>query len=137
MQDVMNETAENSNANAPFPPAGWVDQDGAAKRLGVNPRTLRQWIEAKTLTYAGTLARGNNGNQRRIFEIAALDAARQRMRDAVAARATLPEGFVDRYEAARMLGVVPDTLALWHTTGRLRCGKWVKNTEGKRCKIYP
>jgi hypothetical protein len=49
----------------------------------------------------------------------------------------LPDGFVDRDTAARMLGIVPDTLALWYTNGRIRFGKWVKGPDGKRRKVYP
>ena len=36
-----------------------------------------------------------------------------------------------------MFGIVPETLALWYTRGRIRCGKWVKGPGGRRCKIYP
>jgi hypothetical protein len=82
------------------------------------------------------MALAPNGRQMRIYEVAALDAARERMRAALASRATLPGGFVSRDEAARMLGIMPDTLALWHTTGRLRSETYVKTADGKRCKIY-
>jgi predicted site-specific integrase-resolvase len=132
-------SGEKTSANVPpvFPPIGFVDQQGAARRLGVNPRTLREWIKDGLLSYRGTLTIAPKGVRRRIFRVTTLDEARRRMLEAVAARATLPEGFVDRDEAARILGIVPDTLALWHTNGRLRCGVNVKNASGKRCKIYP
>jgi predicted site-specific integrase-resolvase len=130
-------TAVTAGRATSWPPAGYIDQAGAAKRLGVNPRTLREWVTDGTLAYGGTMAVAPDGRRWRIYEVAALDEARARMRAAVAGRATLPQGYVSRDDAAAMLGVVPDTLALWHTNGRLRCGTWVKTADGKRRKVYP
>lgn len=124
------------NVDQGFPPAGFLSRDQAAARLGVNPRTLREWVADGSLPYAGLLVLAPNSRQVRVYELAALDAAREQMRTAVEARASLPEGFVDRAEAARILGIAPDTLALWHTTGRLRSTTFAKTAAGKRCKLY-
>jgi predicted site-specific integrase-resolvase len=118
-------------------PAGaLLDRDEAARWLGVNPRTLREWIAGGLLPYGGLLVTAGR-RRRRAFDVAKLDQAREQMRAAVAARAVLPEGYISREETAALLGIGPDTLALWHTHGKLRCGMWVKNPEGKRSKIYP
>ncbi|MGN6725534.1 MAG: MerR family DNA-binding transcriptional regulator [Tepidisphaeraceae bacterium] len=121
---------------AVFPPAGFVDKDQAALRLGVTHHTLREWVQQGVIDYAGEFA-VHDGVRHRVYDIALLDAAVERMRANLAARAILPEGFIDRDETARRLGIVPDTLALWHTNGRLCCGVWNKTPDGKRAKIYP
>jgi predicted site-specific integrase-resolvase len=114
-----------------------VDQETAAGRLGINSRTLRDWVKNGSLSYGGIIVLGPNGARARLYEVAALDSALAQMRIAHEARATMPEGFVSRDQTARMLGIAPDTVALWHTNGRLRSERYIKNAEGKRCKIYP
>jgi hypothetical protein len=49
-----------------------------------------------------------------------------------------PEGFVDRHQAARMLGVARRTLSTWESEGRIPCGRSVA-VPGKpgTQKVYP
>lgn len=129
--------ASLADAKANWPPAGWVGQGGAAARLAVNERTLREWIADGRLGYAGEKRQGPGGRWYRLFDVASLDRAHEAMQAADAERANLPDGFVSREEAARLLDIAPDTLALWHTNGRLRCGQWFNGPGGKRAKIYP
>jgi len=73
----------------------------------------------------------------RLYEVAKLDVSLEQMREAEGARNAMPEGFLSREETARFFGISPDTLALWYTNGRLRCGVTMVGRGGKQCKIYP
>ena len=121
-------------------PAGVVDQAGAAERVGVSARQLREMTHDGRIDYGGVLwlRPGRRKQWVRVYDVAELDAsvARMHARQAERERAGLPDGFVDRAEAARRLNISPDTLALWHTNGRLSTGRWWKQPNGRAGKIY-
>lgn len=49
----------------------------------------------------------------------------------------VPEGFVDRAGACRVLGITRRAMTHWITDGKLTCGVTVPSRIGGRCKIYP
>src|SRR5215217_1607883 len=116
-----------------WPPPGFVDRHGAAAMFGVSWDTWKHWTIAGRVTCAGHWAIAPGGGRRRVYAVADLERLRERMRAAgeiyvgapLAGGGGLPDGYLSRDEAARRLGIVPATLALWHTTGRLR-GTWAK-----------
>lgn len=139
--DASDQAAQGASepGSAQWPPAGWVTVVGAARMLGVTGGTLREWVRVGRLGYAGEIIPSRDGRRQvRVYEVAELERAMARMRDATAARATLPDGYISRDEAAALLGIGPKTLGLWHRNGKLRrCGVWVTTANGTRTKIYP
>ena len=71
-----------------------------------------------------------DGSWCRVYEIAKLDAARERMRASEAAEAELPEGFIDFAGVAAFFDVHPVVINKWQRLGRLGRGEW-RHTPGK------
>jgi predicted site-specific integrase-resolvase len=140
--DAQDGDGESSGGGA-WPPAGFADRHGAAAMFGISWETWKQWTIDGKVTCAGHWATAPGGGRRRVYAVADLERLREQMRAAgtiyvgspLGAGGGLPDGYVSRDEAAQRLGIVPDTLALWHTTGRLR-GTWAKSPDGRRCKVY-
>jgi predicted site-specific integrase-resolvase len=115
----------------PFPPAGYVDREGANARLGIGAATLGLWVREGRFAYEGELMTRADGSSCRVFEIAKLDAARERMRASEEAEAELPEGFIDFAGVAAFFGVHPGVINKWQRLGRLGRGEW-RHTPGKQ-----
>lgn len=127
-----------------FPPPGWVDRDGACRIFGITFYTWKDWIKRRKIR-CGKWFLHPAGRWLKLYPIESLEQMRADMESEDQVREDpqrpghfiLPEGYVTRDEAARMLGIGPDTMALWFTNGKVRCGKTVKAPGGRRWKIYP
>jgi hypothetical protein len=47
-----------------------------------------------------------------------------------------PDGFVDRHEAARILGMAERTLSTWEREGRVACGRWCRCRESRALRRF-
>ncbi|MGB7160757.1 MAG: helix-turn-helix domain-containing protein [Tepidisphaeraceae bacterium] len=142
------QAAPPSDAAPSWPPAGLVDRHEAAAMFGVSWHTWKQWIEDGKVTCGRWFTRpgARRGHARcKLYPVAELERLKEQMRASgciygeaqQAVGASTPEGFVERDEAARILGIKPDTLALFFTDGRICCGTWIKGPGAKRRKVYP
>jgi predicted site-specific integrase-resolvase len=108
----------------PFPPAGYVDREGARAALGgVGYVTIDYWVRHKRLDYGGEMMARADGSWCRVYRLDLLLAARERMRAAEAVEAILPDGYVDFAGAARFLGIHPLTMNSWQRQGKVRRGE--------------
>lgn len=115
----------------PFPPVGYVDREGANERLGIGDATLALWVREGRFPYEGELMERADGSTCRVYEIAKLDEARERMRASEESQAELPEGFVDFAGAAAFFGQHPTVINKWQRLGRIGRGEW-RHTPGKQ-----
>lgn len=119
-----------------WPPAGFIDKDETARLCGVVPGSLNAWVRQGKLP-PGRLARKPGSRGRiRVFPEAEVHRLAEEIRVAAAAPFP-PPGFVDRYQAAAMLGVRPAQFNIWLRQGRIRCtAKTVNGPGGGPAKVY-
>lgn len=120
----------------PFPPEGYVDRAGAEAALGISPNTLTVWVRHKRLDYAGEMMTGPNEVACRVYRLDLLLAARERMKADEAAKAELPEGYIDFAGAAAFFGVHPVVINKWQRLGRLGRGEWRHTTGKARRRVF-
>jgi DNA-binding transcriptional MerR regulator len=129
-----------------WPPAGWVTEVGAAKRMGASDATLRAWQRKGLFGYAGQRVQAPDNRWWRLYAVSEVDRAHQAMKRAAgepidsieAANVWPPAGFVDGYELARLCGVNRATIKAWARQGRLS-GGWQAKKPGERARVtvYP
>ena len=108
----------------PFPPAGYVDREGARAALGgVGYVTIDYWVRHKRLNYGGEMMARADGSWCRVYRLDLLLAARERMRAAEAVEGILPDWYVDFAGAARFLGIHPFTMNSWQRQGKVGRGE--------------
>ena len=129
-------TAENLPLPS-FPPAGWVTNREAARRLGVGLETLTMvgWKWRPMLRGAGKCVRPPGGGRCGIYPIAEIEriAAAQA---AAAVRPELPPGFVDKDGACRMFGVTRYVWKHWINQGKVGFGEVSPSRFGGRQTLY-
>jgi hypothetical protein len=116
----------------PFPPAGFVDREGAARMFGVSPFTFRAWVHQRKVTCGRpTLIPG--GGQCYLYSVEDLERLKEQIRPADQpypdtmrpGRYIVPEGLLTRRQACRMFGVDRETWKRWEREGRITCGSRV------------
>jgi predicted site-specific integrase-resolvase len=122
----------------PFPPAGFVDRDGAARMFGVSPFTFKAWVvQGKVSCGRPTAIPG--GGQCYLYAVEDLERLKDVIKPegqpypdtATPGRYVVPEGLVTRRTAWRMFGVDRDTWKRWEREGRITCG-WQVNRGAPR-----
>ena len=141
----------DSASQEPFPPAGWVTKQQVARMLGISRETLCNPVWQRRLAGAICVMRPDAGRCK-IYPLAqveqiqqeraakeAAQAAKEAARAAAAAAppAQIPDGFVDREGARRILRITPRALVHWITDGKLTCGVRIPSRVGGRCSVYP
>lgn len=129
---------QNNESGSPgFPPAGYVDSNGASRFFGVHRVTVNLWVREGRLRAVEGAELGVARRPRRMFAALELERFRAEMAAEAAARGVMPEGFVDRDGACRMFGVAEGTWVVWERTGRVPKGQWGRSRTNKPCRIYP
>jgi hypothetical protein len=144
----------NDDTGAAFPPHGWLTKQQVARMLGISRETLCNPAWQRRLVGAKAVMRPDAGRCK-IYPVAqveqirqeraakqAAQAAKEAARAAAAAGppappAQIPQGFVDRAGACRILRVSWRQLKHWVTDGKLQCGVSIPSRVGGRCSIYP
>ena len=121
---------------SPFPPAGMIEREAAAQRCGVSLETLNYHQKQGRLVGARLVKKPGSRARVTVFPLAGVDRLAEEIRAAATAPFP-PAGFVDRYEANRILGVGNATLDHWKRTGRFTYdGVLAKGPNGVACRIY-
>jgi hypothetical protein len=130
-----NPITDRVNPTTPFPPAGFVDRHEAARMFGVAAKTWGDW-ERRGRVSGGRLV-PVPGTPTRV-KLYAIEDLRRQIEEFREGPVFPPSGFVDRHEAARMLGMGERTLSTRESEGRVTCGQVVP-VPGRpgTVKIYP
>jgi hypothetical protein len=132
MNETVNVNTSATATAAPWPPAGFVDRDGAARMFGIQPDTLAMW-HTRGRIRCGTWAKSPNGKRCKVYPLAELERVRAEM---AASRPRLPDGFVDVDGACRMFGVSKAAWVIWKRKGKVPRGRWGRSPTNKPCRIY-
>ena len=125
-----------AEAEAPFPPPGFVDRYQAATLFGVRANQFNIWLRQGRIRCTGRTVRGPGGGPAKIYAVAELERAREEMAAEDAAAEKPPEGFLDIEGAARFFDVHPVTLNGWQGEGLVK-GTWHDRPGGRgRRRVY-
>jgi predicted site-specific integrase-resolvase len=128
--------AVGQTGSAAWPPEGWVTREEAARRLGVSVATLgdRDWV--RRLSFGVEGARRPKGRCK-IYPAPEVERVRREREAERTAGPAIPEGFVDRAGACRILGITERAFKHWITDGKLTFGVHVGSRVGGRRAVYP
>lgn len=119
-----------------FPPAGWVTNHEAARRLGVSLNTLtcNAWKWRRTLQATARCVNAPGGGRCNLYRIDTLQHILDE-RDA-ARRVVIPDGFVDMDGAAAFFGLARDGWKNWVSQGKVRFGQSFVSSKRTTIRIY-
>jgi predicted site-specific integrase-resolvase len=125
-----------AEAEAPFPPEGFVDRYQAAAMFGMHVSQFELWQRLGRIRCTSKTVRGPKGGPAKIYRIADLERAAAELAAEDAAAQKPPDGFLDIDGAAKFFDVHPVTLNNWQREGRLR-GSWHDLPGGRgRRRVY-
>jgi hypothetical protein len=123
-----------AEASRPVAPEGFIELDEAARMLGVNAMTLRQWElrgrlpEGQVAPIPGTSART------KIYSIEQIERLAQEIKDAL--ENFPPPGWLEMNEAARRANVSVQVWKRWLQDGRVENWRWFSRPTMARCKLF-
>jgi hypothetical protein len=117
-----NLTPDIVRSTPPFPPPGFVDRHQAARLFGVAAKTWGEWERRGRVSGGRLVPIPGSGTRVKLY---AVDDLHRQLEELRKGPVFPPAGFVDRLEAARMLGIGDRTLSTWETLGRVNCGRVV------------
>jgi hypothetical protein len=140
--DELRREIEALRNTGPFPPAGWVTGDEAARMFGVARLTWKSWV------VQGKVPRGKwflipGGGRCYLWAVEDVKRMLEEMRGPDKAYwdpenpgfYRVPPGYVGRKEAWRMFGVDKGTWKRWEREGQITCGKRVNRGGPKLYKV--
>lgn len=125
-----------AEAEAPFPPEGFLDRYQAAAMFGMHVSQFELWERLGRIRCPYNTVRGPKGGPANVYAIGELERAAAALAAEDAAAQKPPVGFLDIEGAAKFFDVHPGTLTDWQREGRVR-GSWHELPGGRgRRRVY-